>query len=560
MKEQEIKTYIKVNFPCENEACDWKDYSNLKNTLCGHEGDDVVSYVSAISNVNGGALVVGVEDKTLNIVGIQDFGNYTPESAKFRIVEKCRNINSENLEIIPLVAEDTNKTVWIITIPKHSPRLPVYAHNKAWQRVGDSLVEMKQERLNAILSEIIIAEDWSSAIIENATIDDLDSEAIEKAKKEYAKRNPHKVDEMQGWEDITFLNKAKLTIRGKITRTALILLGKEESEFLLNPYVAKIRWSLRSVGSVENKDYDVFSMPLLLNVDKLYHKIRNVKYRLVRPDSLFPDEMLRYDMFNIREPLNNAIAHQDYTKRARIEVVEVEDDHIVFQNSGTFLPKSIEDVINKDCPESIYRNTFLVEAMRNLNMIETEGGGIKKMFLKQRIRLFPMPEYDFSNDCVKVEIIGKVIDEEFAKLLSRNPQLSLTDIIMLDKVQKHKTITEKEIAYLKKKRFIEGRKPNFYLSEKVVKPIDNKKLKADYIKNRNFDDTHYKEMILSYITKYKQASKADICNLIVDKLSPILSPEQKQNKVTNLLSSLRIDGKIECFKEEKIWIWKLKKI
>ena len=241
-------------------------------------------------------------------------------------------------------------------------------------------------------------------------------------------------------------------------------------------------------------------------------------------------------------------------------MVEVEDDHIVFQNSGTFLPKSIEDVINKDCPESIYRNTFLVEAMRNLNMIETEGGGIKKMFLKQRIRLFPMPEYDFSNDCVKVEIIGKVIDEEFAKLLSRNPQLSLTDIIMLDKVQKHKTITEKEIAYLKKKRFIEGRKPNFYLSEKVVKPIDNKKLKADYIKNRNFDDTHYKEMILSYITKYKQASKADICNLIVDKLSPILSPEQKQNKVTNLLSSLRIDGKIECFKEEKIWIWKLKKI
>ena len=560
MKEQEIKTYIKVNFPCENEACDWKDYSNLKNTLCGHEGDDVVSYVSAISNVNGGALVVGVEDKTLNIVGIQDFGNYTPESAKFRIVEKCRNINSENLEIIPLVAEDTNKTVWIITIPKHSPRLPVYAHNKAWQRVGDSLVEMKQERLNAILSEIIIAEDWSSAIIENATIDDLDSEAIEKAKKEYAKRNPHKVDEMQGWEDITFLNKAKLTIRGKITRTALILLGKEESEFLLNPYVAKIRWSLRSVGSVENKDYDVFSMPLLLNVDKLYHKIRNVKYRLVRPDSLFPDEMLRYDMFNIREPLNNAIAHQDYTKRARIEVVEVEDDHIVFQNSGTFLPKSVEDVINKDCPESIYRNTFLVEAMRNLNMIETEGGGIKKMFLKQRIRLFPMPEYDFSNDCVKVEIIGKVIDEEFAKLLSRNPQLSLTDIIMLDKVQKHKTITEKEIAYLKKKRFIEGRKPNFYLSEKVVKPIDNKKLKADYIKNRNFDDTHYKEMILSYITKYKQASKADICNLVVDKLSTILSPEQKQNKVTNLLSSLRIDGKIECFKEEKIWIWKLKKI
>lgn len=554
MTEQEIKAYIKQNFPCENESCDWKNYANLKNTLCGHEGDDVVSYVSALSNVNGGALVIGVEDKTLDIVGIQDFANYTPESAKYRIVEKCRNLNSENLEISPLFAEDSHKTVWIVNVPKHSPRLPVYAHNKAWQRIGDSLVEMTQERCEAILSEIIVEEDWSSAIIEDATIDDLDGDAIEKAKKEFAKRNPHKVDEMQIWDDITFLNKAKLTIRGKITRTALILLGKEESEFLLNPFVAKIRWSLRSVDSNENKDYDVFSMPLLLNVDKLYNKIRNVKYRLVRPDSLFPDEMLRYDMFNIREPLNNAIAHQDYTKRARIEVVEFEDDHLVFQNAGKFLPKSVEDVINKDCPESIYRNSFLVEAMRNLNMVETEGGGIKKMFQKQKIRFFPMPEYDLSNNLVKVEIIGKVVDEEFAKLLTKNPQLSLSDILLLDKVQKRKVLNDDEIAYLRKKGFIEGRKPNFFLSENVVKPIDNKKLKADYIKNRNFDDSHYKDMILNYIKKYKKASKSDIGNLIVDKLSPVLSDKQKQSKVSNLLSSLRIDGKIECV--NRFWVIK----
>ncbi|MCQ2271938.1 MAG: putative DNA binding domain-containing protein [Bacteroidales bacterium] len=554
MTEQEIKAYIKQNFPYENESCDWKNYANLKNTLCGHEGDDVVSYVSALSNVNGGALVIGVEDKTLDIIGIQDFANYTPESAKYRIVEKCRNLNSENLEILPLFAEDSHKTVWIVNVPKHSPRLPVYAHNKAWQRIGDSLVEMTQERREAILSEIVVEEDWSSAIIEDATIDDLDSDAIEKAKKEFAKRNPHKVDEMQIWDDITFLNKAKLTIRGKITRTALMLLGKEESEFLLNPFVAKIRWSLRSLGSNENKDYDVFSMPLLLSVDKLYNKIRNVKYRLVRPDSLFPDEMLRYDMFNIREPLNNAIAHQDYTKRARIEVVEFEDDHLVFQNAGTFLPKSVEDVINKDCPESIYRNTFLVEAMRNLNMVETEGGGIKKMFQKQKIRFFPMPEYDLSNNLVKVEIIGKVVDEEFAKLLTKNPQLSLSDILLLDKVQKRKVLNDGEIAYLRKKGFIEGRKPNFFLSENVVKPIDNKKLKADYIKNRNFDDSHYKDMILNYIKKYKKASKSDISNLIIDKLSPVLSDKQKQSKVSNLLSSLRIDGKIECV--NRFWVIK----
>ena len=158
------------------------------------------------------------------------------------------------------------------------------------------------------------------------------------------------------------------------------------------------------------------------------------------------------------------------------------------------------------------------------------------------------------NNLVKVEIIGKVVDEEFAKLLTKNPQFSLSDILLLDKVQKRKVLNDDEIAYLRKKGFIEGRKPNFFLSENVVKPIDNKKLKADYIKNRNFDDSHYKDMILNYIKKYKKASKSDIGNLIVDKLSPVLSDKQKQSKVSNLLSSLRIDGKIECV--NRFWVIK----
>ena len=446
MTRQEISEYIRIQYPRENERCEWKEYKNLKNSLCGHEGDDVVSYVSAISNMNGGAIVIGVQDKTFEVIGIQNFGNYSVESAKAKISEKCRNLPIENLEIDELKANDTGDIVWIVNIPKHKARLPVYAHNKAWQRVGDSLIEIKRERIDSILSELVITEDWSVGIIPQATIDDLDSDAIEKARKEYIIRNPYRKAEISAWSNDKFLDKAKVTINGKITRAALILLGKEESEHFLSPYVACIRWSLRSVGTMQNKDYEILPIPLLLSVDRLYNKVRNVKYRLVRPDSLFPDEMLRYDMFNIREPLNNAIAHQDYTKCARIEVVEYEDSHIIFQNYGEFLPQSVENVVTKDCPESVYRNRFLVEAMRNFNMIETEGGGIKKMFINQRVRLFPMPEYDFSNGKVRVIITGKVIDENFARILTDNPRISLEDIILLDKVQKQKLISDEQVA------------------------------------------------------------------------------------------------------------------
>lgn len=68
------------------------------------------------------------------------------------------------------------------------------------------------------------------------TIDDLEPEAIEKARKEYAKRNPFHKAEISAWDDAKFLDKAKITINGKITRAALVSLGKEESEHLLSPY------------------------------------------------------------------------------------------------------------------------------------------------------------------------------------------------------------------------------------------------------------------------------------------------------------------------------------
>lgn len=133
------------------------------------------------------------------------------------------------------VTDDTHKAVWVIHIPKHAPRQPVIAHGKAWQRVGDSLVPMTEARRRAILDEMDGFTDWSAVVIDGATLADLDAQAIARSRAEYSKRNPSRAADMELWDDITFLNKAKLTIKGGITRTALLLLGSEESEHLLAP-------------------------------------------------------------------------------------------------------------------------------------------------------------------------------------------------------------------------------------------------------------------------------------------------------------------------------------
>lgn len=543
MTELELKSFLKENFPKENEKCEWKEFKSLKSSISARQGEDLISYISSISNMEGGNIILGIEDKTLKIIGIQDFHDYNIDNIKYRILGNCTNLSSEGFDIVEYVTSDTNKIVWIVKVPKHQFRLPVYAHKKAWQRIGDNLVPMTKERLNNILNENLIIEDWSKKIIEGVSIENLDEEAIKKARKEFIKRNPKYIDEIEKWDNIKFLDKAKLTIQGKITRACFILLGKEEEEHYLDSAV-KIRWNLKTLEN-QDKDFEIFSIPLILSVDEIYKKIRNLKYRYLREGTLFPDEVLRYDPFVIREPLNNAIAHQDYSKKGRINLVEFEDDHLIFTNLGTFLPKTVENVVLKDSPEEFYRNTFLVEAMRNLGMIETQGGGIRKVFNFQKQRFFPMPEYDFSDEKVKVTIVGKVINEEFAKILIKNPEITLEDTLILDKVQKRKKLTDDEFIYLKKKKFIEGRKGSNYISYNVIEPTKNKDLLADYINNRSLDDRHFKELILEFISKSGKAKRKDIDNFIIPKLSSALTDSKKKNKVTNLLSSLRMEGKIK---------------
>ena len=551
MKEQELKEFIAKYYSRENESCEWKEFKELKHAVSGKDMDDIISYVSALSNMNGGTLIVGVKDQSLDIIGIQDFYNYTPENLKFRVLDLCTNLPSENFYVDEYVTDDTQKTVWIIHIPKHQPRKAVIAHTKAYMRMGDSLVEMSEERHNKILHELIIDDDWSAKIIPDATIDDLDKEAVEKARKEFKKRNPKYAEEMDSWDDEKFLNKAKLLIQGKVTRAAILLLGKEESEHFINPSVMKIRWSLKTHTN-ENKDYAIFSIPMILAVDEILAKIRNVRMVSIRPGTLFPDEMMRYDPFTIREPLNNCIAHQDYTMGARIEVVEYEDEKLIFRNAGTFIPNSVERVVMNDCPESVYRNPFLVEAMRNLGMIETQGGGIRKLYLQQQKRCFPMPDYSFEENYVKVEIVGNVIDEKFAKVIMKNNDLSLVEVMALDKIQKKKEISDSEIKLLKKRNLIEGRKPNFYIAAEITKNTKDSNLMASYIRNRAFDDDVYKKQILAYLEKYGKANRKQLQELIGKHLPDILTADKKSNKVKNILQSMRMSGLINV-DEDRNW-------
>ena len=348
--------------------------------------------------------------------------------------------------------------------------------------------------------------------------------------------------------DETFLNKAKITINGKITRTAILLLGKSESEHYITPAVAQISWILRDRDNIA-KDYEHFHCPLLLSVDLLFNKIRNLKYRYLMEGTLFPEEVDSYDPYIIREALNNCIAHQDYTLGGRINVVENEESRLVFLNSGSFIPKTIKNVLKDNAPTERYRNKFLGQAMVNLKMIDTIGSGISKMFRIQKDKFFPLPEYNFENESVQVLIEGKILDTKYATKLAKIPNLSLDEIILLDKVQKGNPLTSQEARVLKKKKLVEGKRPNLYISSAVAITTGQEN---EYIKMHGIDDEHYQAMIIQYLKKFKKGRRADFEDLLLNKLPDILDDNQKRNKVKNNLQNLRKSGDITI--ENGTWV------
>lgn len=497
-------------------------------------------YFSALSNEanlkrkESAWLVFGVENEKHAIVG----SNYRThrkdlDSLKGEVANKTTN-RITFIEIYEISTQEGR--VILFQIPPAPKGIPIAFEGHYYGRDGEALVPLNLEEIERIRSQSHHV-DWSAFIIDNATIEDLDEEAIEQARKNYISMHLAKKEDINQWDTITFLNKAKVTIKGKITRSAILLLGKEESEHFINPAEAKIRWILKDDYGMEI-DYLIVGPPFLLAVDKVYNKIRNTKYRYIPSGTLFPVEMQQYEPFSIREAMNNAIAHQDYTKQGRINVVEM-SNKLVITNLGAFIPGSVEHVIRDDAPEEFYRNHHLITAMLNLNMVDTIGSGIKKMFNYQRERLFPMPEYNLTEGRVSVTLIGKVIDEDYARLLTQRKDLSLSDVMLLDKIQKKKEITREEEKELRQKKLIEGRRPNYFLSIDVAQKI---KHKGDYTKNRAFDKQYYLDLILKAIKEHEGMTRREIDDLLWNKLPEWMTDEQRKNRIRNLISALSAEN------------------
>lgn len=537
-----------------NETATVEFKSNLANPA------EIGEYVSALANsaaLDGhdrAWLVWGVENGTHAVKGTA----FDPFSAKGEgnqsLVMWLQQRTAPRADFtFHLAGHAAGPVVMLEIHPARSA--PIAFQNVRYIRIDSHKTKLsdhpdKESRLWAALGQ---KDDWTGELVPGATLDDLDPFAIDMARRRFIEyllksedvsRHDQIRSDAAGWDAATLLNKAHITKQGRVTRSALLLLGKDESSHFLSPADTKISWVLRDAQNRAISSQH-FSMPLLLSTDQVFARIRNVMIEHMPDGTLFPTALPQYDRWVIREALHNCVAHQDYRLGGKINVVE-HPDRLVFSNLGQFIPPSVEWMLENQSPPEHYRNQWLINGMIRLRMIDQIGSGIRRMFETQRERFFPLPDYiidssDNGRPRVELAIAGQILDIKYTQVLMKRSDLDLRQVLLLDRVQKRRELSKEEARELKSLKLIEGRAPNHFISAKVA---DWTGEKARYIHNRGLDDGYYRKLVTDYLHKYGQATRKDVDDLLLSKMPDVLEAAQKAHKVRNLLQAMRREGEI----------------
>lgn len=539
-----------------------EDYKNTYQRLIAHAENEVIEYktaekqydtnklgkyMSALSNeanlreIEYAWILLGVNNER-QAVGTQ----FLLEDSKRQLLKHEIAANTTGgltfREIIPIEVE--GKRILMFKIPAAPRNIVTKWKGIAYGRSGESLEPLSQDKYDAIRYQRPV-DDWSAHVVEDAIIkEDLDELALAKArimfKKVYDKTPPEMVD---AWTTEEFLRHSGILNNGKLTRGALLLLGKTTSSYKLAPAVPQITWTLINEDG-RKIDYKHFTIPFILTVDEVLAKIRNLTMREMPGGTLFPEKLMQYDDFVIREVLHNAIAHQDYTLCQRINFIEA-PDYLYYSNAGTFYPGTLENALDTLKQQKFYRNECLCKGMVSFNMIDTVSSGIQTIFYKQKERHFPMPDYEINENVpeVNVKIYGRLIDEKYVELLKRDGSLSLKECIWLDAIQKGRPVTDEALRILKRKRLIEGHKPNYIISRSVAQKTHQL---PEYTKQKGLDRAKLINMLQQIIENAGESGILlnDIYEYMKDTLPSTKSVEAKKRTLRYLLQYLKERGVI----------------
>lgn len=428
--------------------------------------------VVAFANGNGGQIVFGIDDKTLEIVGMD-------EDNIFKTMDAITNAISDSCEprIRPDVTLQTvnDKTVIVVEILPGAMR-PYYIKSEGmtegtYMRVSGTTRPVE----GYMLKELILEGQnryFDSEPCRELQITDEDIQNLCKTMKETAIKNTWQNSEKAKIKDITkntLLSWGILTeVQGEIfpTNAYALLTGQLRMQPVIQCGLFKGK---DRAYFADRKEFDG---PIQNQVDAAYQYVLEKINMGMQIHGIYRQDVYELPTDSVRELIANAVAHRSYLEPGNIQVA-IFDDRLEVTSPGMLL----NNVSIKKMMEgySKPRNPAIANAFAYMKIIEKWGTGIPRIFCECRDYGLPDPELidfdgdfrvnmyrntaiDYSprvNDRVNDKVNDRVneIEEKILKFIDNDPAITITQLSMELELSR-KTIAAK-LKTLKEKKMIE---------------------------------------------------------------------------------------------------------
>ena len=477
----------------------------------------ILGYVTALCNEKGGSLVIGMEDKYPHkVVGTRQNENSTGELEAN--IYRDTGIRPKIYELYEDEAEKKGR-VLVIDVPPRPAGTVFKFEDVPLMRVGEELKPMSDEVYLNIIQEN--EPDFSQQICRDATLDDLDPDALSVLKEKYARKQNNPI--FLTLSNRQILSDLQLITDEGITNAAVILLGKEDFIKRVYPQASVMLEYRHSESQITFDNRISYSQPFFIMIDRLWHDIdlRNGKFQIKEGPYIFDVPYFNEEV--IRESINNAITHRDYTRHSET-VIKQYPQKLIVTNAGGF-PHGVT-IDNLLTVPSTPRNRLLADVLSKTGIVERSGQGIDKIFYRTLSEGKEAPDYSGS-DAFNVELILSAIiqDKAFALFiesvqqnLAEDNKLSVFEIVVLDKIRRNEKTTALDKAVIKQlmdRNLIEKRgKTNgihYILCRSYYEFTGNT---AEYSKKSDWNTSQVTSIIIPFLTKYNKAKMGDFVKLL----------------------------------------------
>lgn len=522
----------------------------------------ILGYVVALANANGGYLVLGMEDAFPHKV----VGTSQCENTLGKLENEIYKALQIPVDAYELFDEQNNRVV-VVEIPRHPVGKALRFEDVPLWRSGEELIPMPDKVLFSILQET--DPDYSQAICEGVTIDDLDKEAIDILKEKYARKQNNPT--FTSLSDRQALSDLKLIEGNKVTNAAVLLVGKAEI-IQQNFPQAKVQHEFRTTEGQERFDKRLsFVAPFYILIDQLWKAVNDRNGSVPVQEGAYMFDIPFFNEEVIREVINNAFAHRDYRLASEIVIKQYPTKLSVISPGGFPIGVTLENILTVS---STPRNRLLADVLAATGIVERSGQGMDVIFRLTLSEGKQTPDYSKTNDYQVTAILSATVkDPGFALFiksiqqeLPENQKLSVFDVLTFCAIREGKQPKDKEIAkrlysmgYLEKRGKTSAIR--YILPRRYYELTGNQ---SEYSELTDWDDEQIWSVLFRYLKKYGTAKKTDIAKLIgqhisdsqlrrlLERLSEGPNPPLiKEGKTRNLTYSLSKDylGQVDLLNE-----------